>query len=149
MDVEDGLEDRKVGRTVAWLARQVELGACDVGLSLPQYRVLGLLDSGPVISSTLADRLAVQRPSVTAVVDGLVAKGLVERRPGEGDRRQVSHTLTDDGRRVLAAADAAVERRLEAVAGCLPSADLARRAVDDLLLWQQALLRRLGVVPAP
>ena len=132
---------------MAWLARQVELGAGDADLSLPQYRVLGLLDGGPVISSALADRLAVQRPSVTAVVDGLVARGLVDRRPGEGDRRQVSHTLTDDGRRVLAAADAAVERRLEAVAGCLPDADQARRAVDDLGLWQQALLHRLGLVP--
>jgi len=133
---------------LAWLARQVELGAGDADLSLPQYRVLGLLDGGPVISSALADRLAVQRPSVTAVVDGLVARGLVDRRPGEGDRRQVSHTLTDDGRRVLAAADAAVERRLEAVAGCLPDADQARRAVDDLGLWQQALLYRLGLVEA-
>jgi len=132
------------GRALAWLARQVELGAADADLSLPQYRILGLLDAGPVISSALADRLAVQRPSVTAVMDGLVARGLVDRRPGEGDRRQVSHTITDDGRRVLTAADDAVEGRLRAVAGCLGDPGQAAVALDSLGLWHRALIARLG-----
>ncbi|HEX3946103.1 MAG TPA: MarR family transcriptional regulator, partial [Acidimicrobiales bacterium] len=117
-------DPRHLGRAMAWLARQVELGAADAELSLPQYRVLGILDPGPAISSALADRLAVRRPSVTAVVDGLVARGLVSRRHDECDRRQVSHVLTTEGRRVLAAADRAVDRRLEAVAACLPDPEL-------------------------
>jgi long-chain acyl-CoA synthetase len=141
--------DRPAGRALAWLARQVELGAGDADLSVAQYRVLGLLDPGPAISSALADRLTVRRPSVTAVVDGLVARRLVERRHADDDRRQVSHTLTADGRQALAAADDAVDRRLEAVANCLPEPDVARRAVDDVVRWHDALLTRLDLGPLP
>ena len=131
---------RHPGRTAAWIAKQVELGLDDIGLSLPQYRVLGLLDPGPSISSALADRLAVRPPSVTAVVDGLVGRGLVERHHSEDDRRQVSHVLTRPGRKLLAAADEAVEGRLTDIARCLPTERLARRAFDDMALWQQAML---------
>lgn len=122
------------------MAKQVELGLDSVGLSLPQYRILSLLDAGPTISSTLADRLAVRPPSVTAVVDGLVSRGLVERAHREDDRRRVSHSLTPEGRRLLTAADEAVEARLDVIAGCLPNQQLVRRATASLGLWQQALL---------
>lgn len=122
------------------MAKQVELGLDSVGLSLPQYRILTLLDAGPTIPSTLADRLAVRPPSVTAVVDGLVSRGLVDRAHREDDRRRVSHTLTSEGRRLLAAADEAVEARLDAIAGCLPNQQLVRRANASLGIWQQALL---------
>jgi long-chain acyl-CoA synthetase len=73
--------ERTLGRTAAWLAKQVEIGLSSAELSLPQYRVLGLLDESSAVSSDLAERLAVRPPSVTAIVDGLVARGLVERRP--------------------------------------------------------------------
>ena len=128
------------GRVAAWLSKQVELALDGAGLTLPQYRLLLLLDAGPTISSALADRLAVRPPSVTAVVDGLVGRGLVERRQSEVDRRRVSHVLTPGGRRVLAAADEAVDARLQAIAGCLPGERPARRALQGMALWQQALL---------
>ncbi|MGH9092499.1 MAG: MarR family winged helix-turn-helix transcriptional regulator [Acidimicrobiales bacterium] len=124
----------------AWMAKQVELALDGVGLSLPQYRLLLLLDAGPTVSSALADRLAVRPPSVTAVVDGLVARGLVARAHREDDRRRVSHDLTAEGRRLLAEADRAVDDRLGAIARCLPDADQARRATGALALWQEALL---------
>jgi DNA-binding MarR family transcriptional regulator len=128
------------GRTAAWLAKQVELGLSEVDLSLPQYRILWLLDSGPSGSSSLAERLAVRPPSVTSVVDGLVARGLVERSHSEGDRRQVSHVLTAAGRGALAGADRAVDHRLADIAGCLDDAACGRQALDALDLWQDAML---------
>ena len=64
----------------------------------------------------LADKLAVSRPSVTGVVDGLVARGLVRREHSDADRRRVSHDLTPDGHAVLAAADAELERKLTQIA---------------------------------
>ncbi len=127
------------GRTAAWLAKQVELAAAAKDLSLPQYRILALLDSGPAVSSALADRLAVRPPSVTALVDGLVARGFIDRCAVQDDRRRVSHVLTARGRRVLAATDAAVEARLAAIAESLADAALAKRAIDDLDLWQEAM----------
>jgi long-chain acyl-CoA synthetase len=127
-------------RAAAWLAKQVELGLASVELSLPQYRVLGVLAEGVAIPSALADRLTVRRPTVTAVVDGLEARGLVERRPGgTTDRRSVPHTLTTKGRRLLAKADAAVGARLSEIAAALEDPALADQALCSLELWRRAM----------
>jgi len=129
-----------VARTAAWLAKQVELGLADVDLSLPQYRILSFLAEGSAISKAMADRLAVRPPSVTAVVDGLVHRGFIERHPGDGDRRVVSHGLTDKGSRTLAEADRAVAARLVAIARCLPDPGRDEAALDGLVLWSEALV---------
>lgn len=104
-------------RAVARLAKQVEMALTSLDLSLPQYRVLALLGEGSTASSVLARRLAVSPPSVTAVVDGLVARGLVERRSDPEDRRRLTLLLTRDGAKVLAAADNAAEAHLGDIAG--------------------------------
>jgi long-chain acyl-CoA synthetase len=112
------------GHTLARLARQVELAVATVELTLSQYRVLATLGEGCEAASRLAEKLAVSRPSITGVVDGLVARGLVRRDHLEGDRRRVDVGLTDAGRLLLAAADAAVEQRNERIAQLLE--ELAR-----------------------
>jgi long-chain acyl-CoA synthetase len=122
------------GRVVARLARQVELAAATVELTLSQYRTLGWLGEGKEAASALADKLAVSRPSVTGVVDGLVARGLVERHHDEGDRRRIGLELTDEGRIVLAAADAEIERRLREVASHGP-----QPGFESLRPWKDAL----------
>lgn len=126
------------GRTVARLSRLVEVSLASAELSLPQYRLLALLAAEPAVASKLAEYLAVSPPSVTAVVDGLVHRGLVERRADPSDRRRVAHVLTGAGRDVLAEADGAVEARLERVLDRLEAPDGAR-ARQGLALWQQAL----------
>jgi len=131
-------DQQTLGRTAAWLAKQVEIGLASADLSLPQYRVLGLLDDSPAVSSDLAERLAVRPPSVTAVVDGLVIRGLVERRHVVADRRLVDHVLTGSGRRALDTADAAVTCRLREIAGSLDDEGETDRAFDGLLAWRKA-----------
>ncbi|MGC9221611.1 MAG: MarR family winged helix-turn-helix transcriptional regulator [Solirubrobacteraceae bacterium] len=84
-------------------------------LSLSQYRVLATLGEGQEAASRLAEKLAVSRPSITGVVDGLVARGLVSREHTNCDRRRIDVGLTDAGRALLARADAAVEERLERI----------------------------------
>jgi long-chain acyl-CoA synthetase len=138
-DEPTGRDDRTLGRTAAWLAKQVELGLAAADLSLSQYRVLGLLDGSAAVSSDLAERLAVSPPSVTAVIDGLVGRGLVERRTVVADRRQVQHVLTPAGRRALDTADAGVATRLVEIAHCLSDEDEAGRAFDGLVAWRRAL----------
>ena len=96
-----------------------------VELTLPQYRVLGILAEGTAAASGLADRLAVRRPSITALIDGLVARGLVDRRQEDADRRRVELRLTAEGTSTLARADAAVDEYLVAIAGHLPDKDEA------------------------
>ena len=102
-------------RAAAKLARQVTIPLGEVDLSLPQYRVLAFLDEGEAAPSDLAGRLSVSRPSITALMDGLITRGLVERRPDTDDGRRVHHHLTDDGRNVLQRADQAVGDRLVAI----------------------------------
>lgn len=110
----------------------------DLGLSLPQYRVLSLLGGGSAAATALADHLAVSRPNVTAIVDGLVERGFVERLTDPADRRRVRHSLTEAGGAALGTADEALDERLLAVAGHLP-ASRARQATTGLALWGPAL----------
>jgi long-chain acyl-CoA synthetase len=122
------------GRVIARLARQVELAVATVDLTLSQYRALSLLADGKEAASVLADKLAVSRPSVTGVIDGLVARGLVDRQHEDGDRRRVGLDLTPEGIRVLAAADDEIERRLREVAAHGP-----QPGFESLAPWRQAL----------
>ena len=125
-------------RAVARLAKQVEVAIGPLDLSLPQYRVLALLADGSTASSVLARKLAVSPPTVTAVVDGLVARGLVERQADPEDRRRLTLLLTRDGKRVLAAADAAAEARLDEIAGFLEESEPLAAGLDS---WNRALDR--------
>jgi long-chain acyl-CoA synthetase len=122
---------------IARLSRQVEQAAATVDLTLSQYRTLSLLADGKEAASVLAEKLAVSRPSVTGVIDGLVARGLVERHQDDGDRRRIGLDLTVDGRRTLATADEEVERRLRDIAGYLPAG--APEAFEGLEHWHEAL----------
>lgn len=128
-------------RALARLAKSAELALAGVDLSLPQYRVLVFLsEHDAAAASALATRLDVTRPTITALVDGLVARGFVQRRPARTDRRRVEHHLTPDGERVLAAGDAAVIARLEALAGHLDPVE-ATQASEGLDRWGEALSR--------
>ncbi|MEC9394519.1 MAG: MarR family transcriptional regulator [Actinomycetota bacterium] len=102
-------------RAAAKLARQVTSPLVDLDLSLPQYRVLAVLDEGGTNPSELADRLSVSRPSITAWMEGLSDRGWVERERDPNDGRRVVHHLSDEGRSILTAADAAVGARLERI----------------------------------
>jgi len=132
-------------RVVARLAKQVELALHELDLSLAQYRLIGNLADGPWQASELAERLIVSRPSVTALADGLVERGFIARMGAEGDRRRVMHVLTDDGRRVLDAADEAIERRLDTFGELISEPDRSR-AYKGLDMWGKALDRRRDAV---
>ncbi len=133
-----GDDRRSLGRTAAWLAKQVEIGLGTVDLSVPQYRILILLDESSAASSHLAERLAVRPPTITAVVDGLVARGLVERCAVEGDRRRVDHVLTAAGHRILEDADTAVDARLRGVTDVMDDAEATEAAFTGLAAWRTA-----------
>ena len=88
---------------MALLGRTLERACAD--LSLAQYRVLAMVASGDERASKLAERLAVARPTVTAVVDGLVDRGYVLREAVVGDRRSIRVSLTPEGALALGAAE--------------------------------------------
>ena len=129
---------QRCGRVAARLAKVVERALTEVDLSLAQYRLLGNLADGPSLASTLAERLIVSRPSITALADGLVERGLIGREGAEGDRRRVMHVLSPSGRTVLDAADRAIEARLGNLAAELGEPE-QRRAFKGLEAWGRAL----------
>lgn len=132
---------RRAGRAAARLAKVLEVSLSNIGASLPQYRLLAFLAGGPERASALARRLEVSPPSLTALVDTTVTKGLVERRTAEGDRRAVRHVLTPAGEDALAQADAAIAEHLSHL---LETLDPAHRAfaVEGLLALSDAIERR-------
>ena len=128
----------QAGRAAARLSKRLEVALAGVEMSLPQFRLLGFLSSRPEAASVLASQMAVSPPTVTNLVDGLVARGFVERMTDPDDRRRVRHDLTPAGRAALAAASATLAERLDTLAAHLSPAQ-ARRAVEGLELWNVAL----------
>jgi long-chain acyl-CoA synthetase len=126
------------GRVTAWLAKRVEVALAQVDLTLPQYRVLGILAEGSAAASGLASRLAVRPSSVTAIIDGLEARGLVDRTHEKDDRRRIALRLTEEGGRIVSEADLTVDAYLQSIARHLPDAD-EEAVLRSLELWGQAL----------
>ncbi len=124
--------------TVARLARHMERVLGTLDLSLPQFRILAQLAEGTAAASSLAERLAVSPPSITTVVDGLVARGLIERGLDPADRRRLPIGLTPRGAALLSEADAAVAARLRVIATSDDSAD-PTAALEGLRRWHTGL----------
>jgi long-chain acyl-CoA synthetase len=117
-------------RTLTRLARLLERGAGS--LSLPQFRVLALVEEGGERASQLADLLAVAKPTITAVVDGLVDRDYLKRTADCDDRRATKITLTAAGRKALYDAEHAMHARLYDVLAHAADAPAIERALDDL-----------------
>jgi len=132
-------------RAAARFSKSLELALGDVNLSLPQYRLLSFLSRRAERATALALSLDVSPPSLTALVDGCVARGLVERVTSPEDRRRVLHLITDDGKALLADADVVDAERLAATLSNVAPAK-ARKITEGLeLLWEaleEAVARR-------
>ena len=134
-----GVEETvSAARAAARLSKSLEVALGDTGLSLPQYRLLLFLSGGSERATALAGSLAVSPPSLTALVDGAVARGLVQRVPAPDDRRAVRHEITDDGHRLLTEADGALAAKLDDIVGHLSGTE-RQKVVDGLRLLGKGL----------
>ena len=100
-------------RTLVRLARQLERASTD--LSLSQYRVLAAVAAGQERASRVAARLALGRPAVSAAVEALCRRDLLERAGDAADQRAVALRVTAEGTRLLAATETAMLARVGAV----------------------------------
>ncbi len=123
-------ELRPAVRALAFAARKLERATG--GLTLAQYRVLALVAGGDERSSLVAERLAVAKPTITAVVDGLVERGFVVREAVAGDRRSQRLVVTDDGRAALENSEASMADAIADVLGDARDADMLVASLTDL-----------------
>ena len=107
---------RRILRITELFARDL---AHAVGLTPAQLRVLQIVaEKGNATPKVLANQMGVSQATVTALVDKLVTRGLVQRVPSEQDRRQINLLATPQGLdRLLNAPDALQQRYVHAFAG--------------------------------
>jgi MarR family transcriptional regulator, organic hydroperoxide resistance regulator len=118
--------------------------AQELGLAPMQLHALRLIAPGvEVPMSSLAGKLFCDASNVTGIVDRLEARGLIERRPAEHDRRVKLLVLTAEGERVRSIAESQMTQPPPEIAA-LPLAH--RRALRDAL---RAAMTRREDSPAP
>ncbi|HUY30355.1 MAG TPA: MarR family winged helix-turn-helix transcriptional regulator [Acidimicrobiales bacterium] len=133
-------------RAVARLSRALERSTDE--LSLAHYRVLSAVASGDERASRVAKRLALGKPTVSASVDALCRRGLLERSGVAGDQRAAALELTADGAEVLGRVERAMTGRLEELCAATPEPVLVARALGWLgEALDGAAARRAGDAP--
>jgi MarR family transcriptional regulator, organic hydroperoxide resistance regulator len=110
--------------------------ASEFELSPPQVMALRLLDPDePKPMSELAAALRCDNSNVTGIVDRLEDRGLVERRPGERDRRVKMLSITERGAQIRAQLGARLGE---------PPEPLAKLSLDDQRALRDIMRRALG-----
>jgi MarR family transcriptional regulator, organic hydroperoxide resistance regulator len=115
------------------MVQRAKAGAAlaELGLGFAQAHALRMLDPDDAMPmSALAERLFCDASNVTGLVDRLEARGLVERRSAEKDRRVKALALTPAGVALRDQVVAVMSEPPEAIAA-LPLAD--QRALRDIL----------------
>jgi len=125
------------------LREHAERHIASLGLGFSDFAVLEyLLHKGPAPVNTIGDKIRLTSGSITATVDRLESKGLVERRNHPVDRRARMVHLTAGGRKLIVCAFADHEAAMERAAGGLTAAErnTATGLLKKLGLHAQSLL---------
>jgi len=116
---------RRILRATELYSRDLAQAA---GLTPAQLRVLQIVEQkGGVTPKVLATQMGVSQATVTALVDKLVRRDMVRRRPSQTDRRQTNIEVTAAGQDTLDRAPDALQQRYV-------------REFETLTDWEQAQL---------
>jgi len=108
-----------------------------------------LADGGTTTIGDLADLLGRSPSATSRLVDGLVKRRLVERRPETEDRRQRTVRLTHRGQAFLRLVDRARADQFLSAVRPLPSAERALVAMGVAALATHAISRRGRLIRTP
>jgi len=108
-----------------------------------------LADGGVTTVSDLADTLGRSPSATSRLVDGLVRRRLVERRPETEARRQKTLNLTQRGKALLRMVDRARADQFLSAVRPMPPAERALIAMGVAALATHAISRRGRLIKAP
>lgn len=97
-------------------------------LSLAQWHLVEPLLDGPQPGARLAEAADVSPPTASRMLDGLAARGHVERIADTADRRVVKVALTAEGRTAALAKGREMQRMRRRVVEALPEGERERAA---------------------
>jgi DNA-binding MarR family transcriptional regulator len=97
-------------------------------LSLAQWHLVEALLDGPQPGARLAEAADVSPPTASRMLDGLVARGHVERIADADDRRVVRVALTAEGRTAALAKRRQMQRMRKRIVEALPEDERERAA---------------------
>jgi DNA-binding MarR family transcriptional regulator len=132
-------------RLVAELTRKTRalFGAGGLDLTPDQFAVLQALaeHTDLITQAQLAAELAREKTVVLRQIDSLEKRGLLERVADPDDRRKRGLVLTDEGRRVHAAAKIIVEQLMTELVGDMPAEELRGviKSLDEIRAKTQSL----------
>lgn len=110
------------------------------GVTVAEWVMLRVLyDEKELAPSVLADRMGMTRGAITKLADRLVAKALMIRTAGKGDRRTQELAITEAGRALVPQLSALADRNDAEFFGHLSEAD--RAATMQIM---QGIVRRFG-----
>jgi DNA-binding MarR family transcriptional regulator len=117
----DDVVDAVLASSRALVALSARSIAATKDVTLPQYRMLVVLDSRPSNLKELAESLDVAGSTAMRMVDRLEAAGLVERTVPPDNRRVTHLALTPAGRRTVRQVTARRRRDLQKVVEQVPA----------------------------
>lgn len=132
----------KIDEQLAWMIarvnRRLEEELADRlkpgGVPIEQFRILEALSQrGPQPMGALAAAALVERPTLTKIVDRMVAAGLVFRTPDAEDRRRVNIALAPEGAALYARLDAVSAEQERRISELLDDDPGRARKFRDLL----------------
>jgi len=102
--------------------------AKEAGMTAVQFRVMQIVaETGRATPTAISQRMGVTQATMTALIDKLQARGLVERVRSETDRRQTNVTITARGHEVIDEAPDPLQQRYV-------------RKFEAMEDWEQALV---------
>ncbi len=125
----------------------MERSIASLGIGLSDFMILeALLHKGPMKISALGEKVQLANASMTAAIDRMADRGLVERQSGDADRRVRTVELTPCGRALIQKLYAKHERDLDALMAPLCPVERAalRGSLKKVGLAAQTALTRKG-----
>ncbi|NMB78879.1 MAG: MarR family transcriptional regulator [Methanomicrobiales archaeon] len=124
-DIRDRVADSLLALMPLYHRHIMKAGAGISGITIAQYRVLGLLmKSGPLSMSEIGRYMYISKPSMTTLADSMTDHGWIEQNQDPRDRRVKKISITPEGKKHLQQAFGIYRGDVKRLLADLDNADL-------------------------